>query len=121
MLRAYPTKNYLLNVTFYAGSDEPNDTDTGTFLLKSNKAITESEMKDIFRKVNDLLTPFEERNFPISYEQGLNLETLIEGVGIYTKETLIKDDTCIKNTIEPINSNHGPIKIDNYYVIEQWQ
>lgn len=107
------SKKYLLNITFYAGSDDPSDTDTGLFLLESNKVIIESEIKEIFKTVNNLLDPYEEHDFPISYEQGLNLKTLVEGVRIYTKDT-----------IEPVKNNHfdsKPILINNFYVIEQWQ
>ena len=103
---------YLLNITFYAGSDEPEDVDKDLLLLHVDRKITESEMKDIFIKVNSLLDTFNENaDFPISYEQGLNLDTLMEGIEIYTKGKFVGFD-----------SDCGPLNgIDNYYVIEQWQ
>jgi hypothetical protein len=72
-------------------------------------------MKEIFKEVNMLLDTFnqeeEKVEFPISYEQGLNINTLMEGVGIYTK-----------GKITEVYGNCGNIeKVDNYYVIEQWQ
>ena len=104
-------KKYLLNVTFYAGSDDTEDTDKGCFLLSADKEITENEMTTIFRKVNELLDTFnEESSFPISYDLGLNINTLMKGVEIYTK-----------GKIEVLCNNCGNIKIDNYYIIEQWQ
>ena len=105
-------KRYLLYVTFYAGSDDPEDTDRDLFLMTGDREITEDDMKYIFKEVNSLLDTFNENtDFPISYEQGLNINTLMEGVGIYTK-----------GKVKEIYSNCGEIeKIDNCYVIEQWQ
>ena len=108
-------KRYLLNVTFYAGSNDPEDTDRDLFLLCIDKEITEKEMKEIFRETNRLLDTFAqetgEAEFPISYEQGLNINTLMEGVGIY-----------INGEVKEVYSNFGHLQeIDNYYVIEQWQ
>ena len=105
-------KNYLLNVTFYAGSDDEEDTDRSLFLLSVNKEITENKMKDIFKEVNGLLDTFDEdTDFPISYEQGLNIYTLMEGIKLY-----------INGKIVEVNSNYGKLDgIDNYYMIEQWQ
>ena len=108
-------KNYLLNVTFYAGTDEAEDTDKGVFLLSVDKEYSESEMKDIFRIVNSLLDTFNENDealeFPMSYDDGLNLNTLMNGVEIYTKGKVME-----------VYNNFGKIeKIDNCYVIEQWQ
>ena len=103
---------YLLNVTFYAGSDEPEDTDKALFLLSVDEEISEIEMENIFKEVNELLDTYNENsNFPISYEQGLNIDTLIEGVEIYTK------GNCLA-----FYSNYGVLDgINNYYEIEQWQ
>jgi len=106
-------KRYLLNVTFYAGSNDIEDTDRDLFLLCIDKEISEKEMTEIFRTVNKLLDYFddEEKDFPISYEQGLNINTLMEGIGIYTK-----------GEVKEVYSNFGHLQeIDNYYVIEQWQ
>ena len=106
-------KRYLLNVTFYAGSNDAEDTDRCLFLLCIDKEITEKEMKEIFITVNKLLDCYdddEENDFPISYEQGININTLMEGVGIY-----------LKGEIKEVYNNIGCLeKVDNYYVIEQW-
>ena len=105
---------YLLNVTFYAGSDEPEDVDKGMYLLSVEHQISQHEMDKIFETVNNLLDSYntEANNFPIFYyDNGLNIDTLMEGVEIYTKGTVIR----------PL-SDHGRIdNIDNYYVISQWQ
>ena len=107
-------KRYLLNVIFCAGSDNIEDVDKGLFLLDIDKDITQQQMKDIFRKVNKLLDCFDyetENEFPISYECGLNFNTLMEGIEIYTKGKVFK-----------IHDNCGSLnRIDNYYEIEQWQ
>lgn len=106
-------KRYLLNVTFYAGSDDPEDTDRDMFVLNVDREISESEMIDIFETVNELLEDYdEEYDFPISYEDGgININTLMEGIELYTK-----------GKIEEVYSNCKKIKnIDNCYVIEQWQ
>ena len=106
-------KKYLLNVTFYAGSDDKEDIDKGLFLLFVDKETTEIEVKEIFRVVNSLLDYFDvkERDSPISYEQGINIHTLMEGISIYTKDK-----------VEEVKENCGYIQeINNYYVIEQWQ
>ena len=100
-------------VTFCAGSDDKEDTDRDLYLLTVDKEYTEKEMIETFRKVNCLLDPYteEEKDFPISYEQGININTLMEGICIYTK-----------GKVEEIYSNCGQIeKVDNCYVIEQWQ
>lgn len=67
-------------------------------------------MKEIFRKVNALLDPYKDRDFPISYDEGLNVNTLIKGVGIY-----------LKAVVKEVYSNKGSVEADDYYVIEQWQ
>lgn len=118
--RAYNQDNklvYLLNVTFYAGSDSEEDTDNDTILIYTDKKISYTEMVATFNKVNDLLNfKYDEdsetdENFPISYEDGLNLGVLIDGVEIYTEYTIkyLKDYEGFMPLIE------------NYYNITQWQ
>ena len=105
-------KRYLLDVTFYAGSDTPEDVDHDLFMLCVDKEITKNEMENIFIEVNKLLDCFDdkEKDFPVSYENGLNIWTLIEGVEVYTK-----------GKIERFKDECGAIAIDNYYIIKQWQ
>ena len=112
-------KRYLLNVTFYAGSDDPEDTDRDMFLLSVDKEYSEKEMKKTFKNANKMLRwsdydddDDESEEFPISYEEeGININTLMEGVRILTK-----------GKVEEVYSNCGKIEnIDNCYVIEQWQ
>lgn len=105
---------YLLNVTFCAGSNDPEDVDRGICLLTVNRSISEEEMTEIFKKVNSLLDTFNEDDetidFPVSYEDGLNIDTLMEGIETYTK-----------GSVKPVIKNCGELTVDNYYVIEQWQ
>ena len=106
-------KRYLLNVAFYAGSDDPEDTDRDLFILNVDKEISEKEMTHIFGVVNSLLDPYrdDDEECELSYNDGLNINTLMEGVELYTK-----------GKVEEVYSNCGAITdIDNYYVIEQWQ
>lgn len=108
-------KNYLLNVTLHLHdvlADE-DDTERGLFLICTDNEISEAEMKSIFSTVHKLLdtaNPTDEA-FPISYyDKGADINTLMEGVGNYTKWEL-------KEVFS--NMGHMP-KIDNSYVIEQW-
>ena len=101
---------YVIIVKFFAGSDDVNDIDEGIYLFQSNKEYTLSEMKETFKKVNSLLDVYNEdrENFPISYNDGLNLDTLIEGIKIYTKDSIKKVDNYSGS-------------IDGIYVVEQCQ
>lgn len=108
--------NYLLSVTFHAGSDTPKDTDKGLFIITVPKqtVITEDILKNIFKEVNRLCDPYSDDedvvNFEETYENGLNIHTLMKGFTAYTKYPV----TEMKNDI-------GHINIANYYEIEQWQ
>ena len=44
---------YLLNLTFYAGSDAPEDTDRDLFIMKTSEMYSKEQMEDvrIFRTV----------------------------------------------------------------------
>lgn len=104
---------YLLNVTFYAGSDDAEDIDRGLYLISLDKPVTYEEISEIFRTVNKLLDPYKEEtdDFPISYNCGLNIDTLMEGIEIYTKAK-----------VEPLANEYGKVEyIDDVYFLEQWQ
>ena len=109
--------NYLLYVTFFAGSDDLEDIDNGMYILSIDKEISKEEMKGLFRQVNRLLDTYAQENgeveFPISYELGLNIHTLMDGLKILTKGEVkeIKSD-CGKELLT---------NLTNYYEIEQWQ
>ena len=105
-------KKYLLNVTFCSGSDEPEDIDTGLYLFITDKEVNKEQMIEIFRKTNKLLDCFdyEEKDFPISYEYGLNINTLMMGIKYYTKGEIVR-----------LYDSWGSLNyMDNYYEIEQW-
>ena len=100
---------YLLNLTFYAGSDAPEDTDRDLFIMKTSEMYSKEQIEDVFQKVNSLLGSYDENeNFPYSYEEGINSDTLTKGVGYYTHSEIEKADDF---------SGH----IDGIYTIEQWQ
>lgn len=104
----------MLNVIFHAGSDSPFDTDKGLYILEIEKEISYSEMQKIFTETNRLCDTFSDDedaiNFPISYEEGLNISTLMNGIEIYTK-----------GTIKKIENMSGRFEISDVYEIEQWQ
>ena len=108
-------KDYLLDVTFFAGSDDLEDMDRGLYLLSVDKEYSEEEMTKVFNKVNGLLDTFNEeeeaQEFLLSYDVGLNIDTLMEGVEMYTEGKVIK-----------VQGDSGSVeKIDNCFIIEQWQ
>lgn len=106
--------HYLLDVTFCAGSDEPEDTDKGLYLLTTDNYYSADEMKQMFSKVNSLLDPLAEsdetQEFEISYDDGLNIQTLMAGVEEYSG-----------GKVEKLVSNIGRLDITDFYVIEPWQ
>lgn len=111
-------KHYMLNVKFCAGSDEPCDVDTGLYILSTSKEYSHEEMEALFATVNRLLSPYEEgSNFPLSYDDGLNLSTLIDGIQEYLgsegKITMIQQAS--------FQNNYCEIPVSRYYFIEQWQ
>lgn len=108
-------KNYLLYVTFHAGSCDEEDTDTGLYVLSSEKEMDKVDILIMFKEVNKLLDPYDHENtdFPISYEDGLNIDTLMEGIGIYTEGNIRK--------IKKDSENNAIGYIDSFYEIEQWQ
>lgn len=101
---------YLIDLTFYAGSDDKEDTDRDIFIIYSNEEISKQKMSSIFKETNKLLDCYNEEVFPISYNDGLNISTLIQGVSLYTN-----------SLIQRIGENHKIGSIDSYYKIEQWQ
>ena len=102
---------YLIDLTFYAGSDDKEDTDRDIFIFYSNEEISKQKMSNIFKETNKLLDCYnEEKVFPISYNDGLNISTLIQGVSLYTN-----------SLIQRIGENRKIDSIDAYYKIEQWQ
>ena len=60
---------YLLNLTFYAGSDALEDTDRDLFIMKTSEMYSKEQIEDVFQKVNSLLGSYDENeDFPYSYE-----------------------------------------------------
>lgn len=85
--------SYILNLTFYAGSNDEEDTDRGIYMIESKNPISEQELTDIIDTANSRCNCFDdekEENFP-SYEVGLNINTLVEGIA-----EIIKDYATIK-------------------------
>jgi hypothetical protein len=107
---------YLLNLTFHAGSDDTEDTDKKLYLLQTNREITKETLKKDFIHTNKLLSPFTDENekdvnLSASYENGLNIDTLIEGYAELTNDI-----------IEELSSETVfPVLLSDYFAIEQWQ
>lgn len=107
-------KRYLVNLTFFAGSNDIEDTDKETYLfeIKTDKDISGTAFADIFNKVNDMLND-EDNMLGISYLKGVNIDTLIIGMEIYFEGDA--KITRVTNDFVKIDN------IDNVYYIEQWQ
>jgi hypothetical protein len=104
---------YLLDVKFYAGSDEQSDVDRGLYLLSVEKRLSGSQMREIFKKVNSLCDPFSDKraDFP-TYDEGLNIETLMEGVETY----------LTGSKVTKLEADYSELpRLDSYYIIDQWQ
>ena len=98
---------YLLNVTFYTGSDAPEDVDKALFIMKATKPFSQEQVVEIFDKVNQLLMD-QDADFPYSYEDGINIDTLIQGVEHYTNTHITK-------------INHYSGNLDDIFTVSQWQ
>lgn len=113
--------NILLNLTFYVGSNDPEDTDKELYLIEHNGVIKLSELKNIIKTANELCSAYEdcdeddEQNEYPSYEDGLNVNTLMECVGILLKGDTITQLTNGDNDID-VNMH-----IDKYWEVMQWQ
>lgn len=129
---------YLINLTFYAGSDDKEDTDRGMYLIETDKTMSEDDIKIAISNVNMLcnidytdydsneeivemyreegqstIADLVEQNpdFEFCYaEDGLNIDTLTGAL-----------EQFLSCKIEPIANNTKDITADAVYTIEQWQ
>lgn len=107
-------ESYIVNLTFHAGSDSPEDTDNGLYLLQTTKPMTEQMLKQDFMKTNALLDTFreeDEESLSITYDVGLNIDTLVIGYMELTNNIMSKISDKLQY----------PLLINNYFTIEQWQ
>ena len=119
---------YLIDLTFYAGSDAPCDTDRDVFILESEEKLTKEKVSELFKEANYICGRFMYKNedekeilknAPLydktkeyaSYEEGINIGTLIDTFEIYTGYKLKYIDSY-KNEIP---------EITKIYKIEQWE
>ncbi len=106
--------SYLLNIKVCAGSDESEDMDTGLYVLTTPLAVSYDEIEDAFVQANRLCDPLSDDgeviDFPVTYDDGLNLDTLLKGVSAY------KGGWNFRKV-----SERTPISAAAYYEIEQWQ
>lgn len=111
---------YLLNLTFYAGDDLPENTDRGVFCLESPKELTEDYIQNAYKEVNDTLNDFlydedegsAQNPYKVSYDNdGSNIDTLCAAVA----EHLDVKITRLENNSGQINA------ITNYFEFEIWQ
>lgn len=87
--------HYLVDLTFYAGSDDPEDTDHEMYIFQMPKAFTEEAMQKAFEKAVKRLNG----------DEGYNIETLVFYFCKITKGQIL-DNVHL---------------IDAIYNIEQWQ
>ena len=70
-------KNYLLDLTFFAGSNSQEDTDRELYIMRTEKSATRFDICEPFRKVNKLLNIDDQDDsggFPYSYYvEGINI------------------------------------------------
>ena len=108
---------YLLDVTFCAGSDEPADVDRKLYVIDTVVEMTNPKWAQLFYEANKNCDPFNEdrpENFP-SYEEGLNVDTLMDGVAKQLSEQL-------KRPVIYFEVKKGTeIPACEYMKIEQWQ
>lgn len=102
---------YLLDVKFYAGSDDKEDVDNKLYLLETKLVLNKARVKKFFKEVNRLLDPYEKHDFPISYEDGLNIDTLMNGIMIRTNGKVF----CLEDEFDNLGY------INHFFKIEQWQ
>lgn len=112
---------YLVNLTFHAGSDSSEDTDTGVYFFNCPAEMSYSDMTAAYEAVNESLnirdyeisdhterTPI---SLKFSYDDGCNIDTLNRGVAEY-----------LNINITRCQSNMGPLpNIADYYEIELYQ
>ena len=110
-------KNYLVYLTFYAGSNDPEDTDRDIFLLETEETTSKKDLEKIIKEANRLCNidyddPELPEDFP-SYEDAVNIYTLVEAI------------KALKNVrMTSVFDFKGVVKgkiIEDCYEIEQWQ
>lgn len=111
MVEYLSTYTYLLKVTFCIGNAvRVKRIDTDLYKLTTHEAISAEKMAEIFETVNKLLNKNgANAEFPVSYDNGMNIDTLMEGIRVYTK-----------GTVSSMKHNYGELNFNNYYIIEQW-
>lgn len=98
---------YVVDLTFYAGSIREEDTDRKIVVFEINGQHSENDFRALFAQANKRLQDNEgNSDFP-TYEDGLNIDTLIEGF-------------CILANAQVIETNNAHF-IDGIYSVEQWQ
>ena len=110
---------YLINLTFYAGSNDPEDTDNGCFILVTDEPMSNTDIKKQFKLVDSILYDRFVDDEPTapnadkvtgSYEDGINIDTLVNAFEEYTGFS-----------IQMVHPGIFPTMIDGYYEIVQWQ
>lgn len=113
------TYNYLVDLKFCAGSNEQQDVNNKLVIVSSKKQITADEMREKFNETNKLLDPFnEDDNFPFTYDDGFNIDTLLKGFEQHTELNV----TCLEPASIDVTL-HGFIldKINEKFIVKQWQ
>ena len=107
---------YLIDLTFYAGSDTPCDIDHDIFVLESEEKLTKEKVIKLFKEANYICGRFMyededekeiSQNAPLydktkeyaSYEEGINIDTLIATFKTYKGYKIKNYDKNNKITI----------------------
>jgi hypothetical protein len=117
------TTNFIVNFTFCAGSDDPEDTDRETFVCHID-APTMLNAKEGRKKIailseraNAALDPYLDEDeqktseLDFTYEEGINVYTLVKGMNVLGKNEGI--------SLEDAHEFVG--NIAGVFDIEQWQ
>lgn len=102
--------NYVINLTFYAGSTDKEDTDRRTIVVASDKPVCKKAWERSFQIVNERLSDDKDGD-SVYAREGLNIDTLIAH---FAKEGFAKevvDSECLEY----------PVIINGIYDIIQWQ
>lgn len=106
---------YVVALTFFAGSNDEEDTDRRIYVLKSPKPYTKSELSELISKANEKCQDDEADgdSTHYSYEQnGVNIDTLMNEVVLLSNANMVEFDE---------NSFFNGLTINGIYQIEQWQ
>ncbi len=104
--------NYWVNIIFRTSSNS-KDTNHKSYIISTNKELTKNDFVETFEIVNRLLScddgdRDDSFSFPVSYNEGVNIDTLLKGFAKYTEYGVIECKSGAKL----------PVSDAKYYEIE---